>query len=81
MECLFCNESPQKGSLEHVFLSSLGGRLVSRMVTCQTCNNNFATGEKIEDSVAESFAIIRCALMIWSGRDQEPPYIPNAVEN
>jgi len=79
-KCLFCNQPP--GSLEHVFLSALGGRLATRQATCQTCNSNFACANsgKIDDELADQFIALRCGLAIWSGRNAPPPTIPNAGE-
>jgi hypothetical protein len=79
-KCLFCNQPP--GSLEHVFLSALGGRIATRHATCQTCNSNFAcaTSGKIDDELADQFITLRCGLAIWSGRNAPPPTIPKVGE-
>ena len=78
-KCLFCENEPN--SKEHVFLSALGGRLVSCHATCRECNGYFATSEggKIDDEFAEQFIEIRCGLAIWSGRNKPPPTIQRAV--
>lgn len=77
-KCLFCDDPP--GSREHVFLSALGGRLVSRHATCKTCNTHFASdaGGKIDDLLCKQFLHVRCGLAIWGGRDDPPPAIPQA---
>jgi len=76
-KCLFCDCDLSPGSEEHVFLSSIGGRIKTRKATCVTCNNAFAgvgTG-KIDDVFAKSFLQVRNGLKIWTGRDGEPPTI------
>lgn len=49
--------------------------MCTRHATCRACNNHFATadGDKIDDALAEAFVQVRCALMIWSGRNNPPP--------
>lgn len=76
--CLFCDASLNPGSQEHVFLSALGGRLISRQAICVACYEGFAKGDKIDDSLSDGFRVLRCALMIWSGRDHPPPTIGRA---
>jgi len=76
-KCLFCDADLSPGSEEHVFLSALGGRLVTSKATCGVCNNDFAndiTG-KLDDAFAENFVHVRNALRIWSGRNKPPPTI------
>jgi len=79
-KCLFCFDDLAPGSEEHVFLSALGGRLTTRQATCSRCNNDFAKAEfgKIDDALADAFLLVRCALLIRSGRDQPPPTIVKA---
>lgn len=79
-KCLFCPTDLDPGSPEHVFLAALGGRLTTRAALCQPCNNHFATdaGGKIDDAVADAFRLIRCGLMIWTGRDKPPPTLQRA---
>jgi hypothetical protein len=74
-KCLFCDSPPN--SDEHVFLSALGGRLLTRHATCQKCNGHFSRpeGGKIDDLLAEQFLHVRCGLAIWSGRNDPPPSI------
>ncbi|WP_437478101.1 HNH endonuclease [Sorangium sp. So ce1014] len=76
--CIFCDKSLTPGSLEHVFLAALGGRVATRRATCGICNNGFAADDKIDDSLAESFIIARCGLLIWTGRGGPPPTIRGA---
>ncbi|MGU0962803.1 HNH endonuclease [Pseudomonas aeruginosa] len=76
--CMFCENLA--GSEEHIFLSSLGGRAVTRRATCTDCNNSFANDEtgKIDDALAEALILVRNALKIWTGRDRPPPTIQRA---
>ncbi len=79
-KCLFCGSDLDPGSEEHVFPAALGGRLVTRKATCTNCNNAFSNDStgRLEDELARSFALIRNALKIWSGRNAPPPTIPRA---
>lgn len=79
-KCLFCSTDLPKGSEEHVFLSALGGRVITHRATCQICNNAFASVEtgKIDDALADAFIDIRNGLKIWTGRKQPPPTITRA---
>lgn len=79
-KCLFCDCDLPKGSLEHVFLSALGGRLATTKAICLPCNNAFANDQtgKIDDSLAASFEEIRNGLKIWTGRDKPPPTLQKA---
>lgn len=80
-KCLFCHaDLSPAGSEEHVFLSTIGGRLITHKATCSICNNDFATAAtgKLDDTFAESFIQVRNALKMWSGRDEPPPTITRA---
>lgn len=79
-KCLFCDCDLDPGSEEHVFLSALGGRLVTRKATCQDCNNAFANEQtgKIDDALAKGFEDLRNGLKIWSGRNGAPPTLLRA---
>lgn len=79
-QCVFCNVVLAPGSLEHVFLAALGGRVATREATCSRCNNAFAGNElgSPDNHVAEVFKLLRNALGIWSGRNQPPPTILRA---
>jgi hypothetical protein len=81
-KCLFCNDDLNPGSKEHVFLSALGGRMISEMVTCSGCNNAFSNNEtgKMDDCLAESFVEVRNGLKIWTGRKAPPPTLIDAGE-
>lgn len=74
-KCLFCLSALEPGSTEHVFLAALGGRLTTKQALCGSCNNHFAHRDsgKIDDALSESLVLVRCALMIWTGRDRPPP--------
>lgn len=78
--CLFCNAHLDPGSEEHVFLSALGGRVVTRRATCSQCNNALASDEtgKVEDALAEAFKEVRNGLKVWSGRNGPPPTLAKA---
>jgi hypothetical protein len=79
-KCLFCDVTLDPGGVEHVFLAALGGRLKTRAATCQSCNNHFATDEggKIDDALADALRLVRCGLMIWTGRGKPPPTLQRA---
>ena len=63
-----------------MFLSALGGRLITGRAICPGCNNAFARDEtgKIDDALAEGFIPICNGLKIWSGRNGPPPVIKKA---
>ncbi|ATF54674.1 hypothetical protein H9I30_13165 [Morganella morganii] len=79
-KCIFCDISFDKGSLEHVFPSALGGRITTTHATCKSCNNLFseASSDAVEIALADNFLYIRNALNIWSGRGKPPPTIKEA---
>ena len=79
-KCLFCDVDLNPGSDEHIFLSALGGRLITPRATCTKCNNAFAGQEtgKIDDALADAFEHVRNGLQIWTGRKKPPPTIANA---
>ncbi len=79
-QCIFCDEALAPGSPEHVFMSALGGRLVTKHAICADCNNGFSSsaGGLIDNALADAFVIVRCALNIWTGRNQPPPTIERA---
>ena len=78
--CLFC--TPESGALagseEHVFLSSIGGRIVTRQLLCAVCNNAFSPWDY---EVSRLCLLVRNALNIRSGRGEPPPTIRNACED
>ena len=59
LKCVFCDGNlplASDGSEEHVFLSSLGGRLITTRAICAACNNAFSTGEtEFADAVVGQF--------------------------
>lgn len=79
-KCIFCDISFDKGSLEHVFPSALGGRITTTHATCKSCNNLFseASSDAVEIALADNFLYIRNALNVWSGRGKPPPTIKEA---
>lgn len=79
-KCIFCDVSFDKGSLEHVFPSALGGRITTTHATCEKCNNVFseASSDAVEIALADNFLYIRNALNVWSGRGKPPPTIKEA---
>lgn len=81
-KCIFCDIPFDKGSLEHVFPSALGGRVTTTHATCKSCNNLFseASSDAVEIALADNFTYIRNALNIWSGRGNPPPTIKEAGE-
>lgn len=78
--CLFCpiESETLAGSREHVFLSAIGGRIVTRRVVCAECNNKFSPWD---DEISKLCLLIRNALNILSGRDEPPPTIRNAYRH
>lgn len=78
--CLFCDpENPSlAGSVEHVFLSAIGGRLTTTRALCEDCNNAFSPWD---NEISKLCLHARNALNIWSGRGQPPPTIKRAHED
>lgn len=84
-KCVLCGNAllpPPEGSEEHVFLSSLGGRLVTKRAICAMCNNAFATLETecADTVVSDFFEAPRNFLNIISGRRKPPPTIENLYD-
>ncbi|WP_334066253.1 hypothetical protein [Burkholderia cepacia] len=79
-KCVFCDSDLRPGSEEHVFLSALGGRIVTYRALCGQCNNAFANAQtgKVDDALAKGFEEIRNGLKVWSGRNGPPPTLINA---
>lgn len=79
-KCIFCDVPFEKGSLEHVIPSALGGRVTTTHATCLSCNTLFsqANTDAVEIALADNFLHIRNALNIWSGRGSPPPTIKEA---
>jgi hypothetical protein len=74
ISCIYCpNESFEKGkgSLEHVILSSLGGRKSSRNICCESCNNRL--GKEIDESLGEGLSFFSTMLDITTGRNKPAP--------
>lgn len=80
IKCLYCtNEFKEgKGSLEHVILSSLGGRKASRNICCVECNTRL--GIEIDKSVADSFSFFSNMLGIKTGRNKATAVIKNVLQ-
>lgn len=78
--CVLCEPTTLKpaASVEHVFLSALGGRITTTRALCQTCNNGFS---EQDDELAQFCLIARNALRIVPGRGGSPPMIRNATED
>ncbi len=85
IKCVFCDAvllPGPAGSEEHVFLSSIGGRLKTVRAICASCNNAFSsvdTGEA-DQAVATFFEAPRNFLNILSGRKEPPPTIENIFD-
>lgn len=83
-QCLFCDARfpVGAGSPEHVFLSSIGGRVVTKHAICAACNNAFSSSETDNsDQALRSLLLHACnALNISSGRRGLPPTIERAYE-
>lgn len=80
IKCIYCtNEFKEgEGSLEHVILSSLGGRKGSRNICCEECNGRLGT--EIDKSVADSFSFFSNMLGIRTGRNKKAAVIKNIIE-
>lgn len=84
-KCVFCDVDllpADRGSEEHVFLSSLGGRLKTTRAICAKCNNAFATTEtdNADTELSAFFEGPRNFLNIMSGRKDPPPTIENIYD-
>lgn len=74
LDCVYCLESKFQiggGSLEHVILSSLGGRKGSRNVCCELCNNRL--GKAIDEPFSDEFSFFSTMLGITTGRNKPAP--------
>ncbi|MDN5062320.1 HNH endonuclease [Aliarcobacter butzleri] len=80
IKCVYCtNEFKEgEGSLEHVILSSLGGRKGSRNICCEKCNGRLGT--EIDKPVADSFSFFSNILGIKTGRNKKAAVIKNIIE-
>lgn len=74
ISCIYClngNFEKGKGSLEHVILSSLGGRKSSRNICCESCNNRL--GKEIDEPLSEALSFFSTMLDITTGRNKPAP--------
>lgn len=80
IKCIYCENEflESKGSLEHVVLSSLGGRKGSRNICCEECNGRL--GSEIDKHVADSFSFFSNMLGIRTGRNKKAAIIKNIIE-
>lgn len=71
VECYICDMkiSQQNKSKEHIFLNSIGGKLCSYNLICQTCNSNF--GNNIDAELSEQLNYLANLLNI--SRDRGKP--------
>ncbi|WP_084185060.1 HNH endonuclease [Desulfonatronum thiodismutans] len=80
LKCIYCNKNDfdeGKGSREHVILSSLGGRKMSRNICCVVCNNQL--GEAIDEPTSKDLVALSNSAGITTGRDKESPTIKNVA--
>ncbi|MFY4759042.1 HNH endonuclease [Aliarcobacter butzleri] len=80
IKCVYCtNEFKEgEGSLEHVILSSLGGRKGSRNICCEECNGRLGT--EIDKPVADFFSFYSNMLGIRTGRNKDASVIKNIIK-
>lgn len=80
IKCVYCiNEFKEgEGSLEHVILSSLGGKKGSRYICCEECNGRLGT--EIDKPVADTFSFFSNMLGIRTGRNKKSAVIKNIIE-
>jgi hypothetical protein len=78
--CIWCCRATDKPSLEHLLQCALGCRAARRDIVCGPCNNSFSDKKSgaIDNVLAEQFALVRNALVIWSGRNDPPPTLRDA---
>ncbi len=72
LNCIYCNTekfSPQKGSVEHAILSSIGGKKTSRNICCIGCNQRL--GNEVDEPLAKGIDILACLYGIKTGRGRE----------
>ena len=81
--CIYCLENSfdlEKGSKEHVILSSLGGRKCSRNICCLGCNRRL--GNEIDEPFSKEYAFLSTMFDITKdGQKKEPPTHRAAVEH
>lgn len=73
LNCIYCKTATfenGKGSEEHVILSALGGRKVSKNINCKDCNNRL--GSEIDTSFNE-LSFISTILGVKTGRKKDAP--------
>jgi hypothetical protein len=81
IQCVYCNKNsfePNKGSLEHVILSGLGGRKGSRNICCEACNNRL--GDEIDKAFTHEMSSISNLVGIKTGRNKEAKTFRKIVE-
>ncbi|WP_410211890.1 HNH endonuclease [Aquirhabdus sp.] len=82
LTCIYCKTARfknDKGSEEHVILSSLGGKKTSRNICCQACNNRLGT--EIDEELAKEFSFFSTMLDIKTGRNKTAPTQKNVIKH
>ena len=74
LTCIYCESEEfesDRGSKEHVILSSLGGRKGSKNICCQACNNKYGT--EIDEDLSKELSFFSTMLDITTGRNKSAP--------
>lgn len=74
LTCIYCETEKfenGEGSEEHVILSSLGGKKVSKNICCQICNNKY--GDEIDEDLSKELSFFSTMLGITTGRNKPAP--------
>jgi len=82
LSCIYCtNQSfnEGKGSSEHVVLSSIGGRKLTKNVCCEKCNNKL--GKEIDEKLSEELKFLSTMLGTITGRNRKVGPIKNIYEH
>ena len=74
LQCVYCDQNQfasGRGSIEHVILSSLGGKKSSRNICCEACNNFL--GIEIDARLAKQFHFFCTMMGVKTGRGKDAP--------
>ncbi|MEM8673943.1 MAG: HNH endonuclease [Cyanobacteria bacterium P01_G01_bin.67] len=82
LNCVYCKTAyfeKGKGLREHIILSSIGGRKVSRDIDCENCNNKL--GLEIDEPFSKRLGFFSTMLGITTGRNKNAPIHKNFVKH
>lgn len=79
LKCIYCEDSINSSSVEHIIQSALGSNLKSRNLLCAECNNYFSHKDSgnIDSCLVDQFKLFRNLFSIWGDRRTPPPVLRN----